>query len=62
MLSKLHSAAFMTIEALPREIEVDCAEHGFEKAAIACPGEAYAPSGTRGETCGVAGSACPMRP
>ncbi len=52
----------MTIEALPREIEVDCAEHGFEKAAIACPGEAYAPSGTRGETCGVAGSACPMRP
>ncbi len=31
---KFHSIALMPIEALPREIEVDCAEHGFEKAAI----------------------------
>lgn len=36
MLSRLHNVALMGIEALGCEIEVDCAEHEFEKAAIVC--------------------------
>lgn len=34
MLSRLSSVALMGIEALACQVEVDCAEHGFKKAAI----------------------------
>ena len=34
MLGRLHSVALICIEALGCEVEVDCADHGFETAAV----------------------------